>query len=64
MDATEQLPIPSGFTCNRCGGTGIAPGTAEPIESLPDFHPKTLPCPDCARRAAGIEPYSIWYMKR
>jgi len=61
----DAIDIPSGFKqCNVCKGTGVSTRTAEKIEALPDFHPKVLPCSDCARRAMGIEPYSIWYMKR
>lgn len=61
----DTIDIPSGFArCDKCAGDGISPWTTEKIEALPDFHPKVLPCSDCARRAMGIEPYSIWYQKR
>jgi len=40
-------------TCSECEGSGVSNLTAI----------TPMPCMTCARRAMGIEPYSIWYVK-
>lgn len=40
-------------TCSECDGSGVSNLTAI----------TPMPCMTCARRAMGIEPYSIWYVK-
>lgn len=66
----EARKLPSGFQCRACSGTGLSHNTAEPIEAMPDFKPKPLPCSDCSLRAEGVphytrgtddSPYSIWW---